>query len=268
MFLRNVFCFLRDIFDSRVMLFALAKNDLKSKYADSFLGILWAFIQPLITILVLWAVFQMGFRAAPVSDVPFILWYIPAFLVWNFFTEALLATTYCLSEYSYLVRKVNFRVSIIPVVKIISSFYVHIGFILFIAIMYLIYRIQPSIYWIQVFYYLFCTIMLLLGLGWLCAAISPFVKDVTSIVNVFVQIGFWATPIFWSPDNMEPAFRTVLKLNPMYYICEGYRDCFIYHQWFWQRGRIGIYFWVVTVGIFILGTITFKRLRPYFADEI
>lgn len=268
MFFRNTFRFLVDLLKSREMLIALAKNDLKSKFADSFLGILWAFIQPLITILVLWAVFQLGFKSAPVSDVPFILWYIPAFLVWNFFTEALLATTYCLSEYSYLVRKVNFRVSIIPIVKILSSLFVHLGFILFIAIMYLLYEIEPSIYWIQVFYYLLCTIMLLLGMGWLCSAISPFVKDVTSIVNVFVQIGFWATPIFWSPEKMAPKLRTILKLNPMYYICEGYRDSFIYHQWFWQRGRINVYFWVVTIGLFFLGTLTFKRLRPYFADEL
>lgn len=268
MFLRNILDFLNDIFKNRIMLVALAKNDLKSKFADSFLGVLWAFIQPLVMILVLWAVFQLGFKSAPVSNVPFILWYIPAFLVWNFFTESLLATTYCLSEYSYLVRKVNFRVSIIPVVKIISSLFVHFGFILFIVFMYTIYKVPFSIYWIQVLYYLMCTIILLLGLGWLCSAISPFVKDVTSIVNVFVQIGFWATPIFWSPENMVPVLRSILKLNPMYYICEGYRDCFIYQRWFWERGRITVYFWCVTIAIFILGTITFKRLRPYFVDEI
>ena len=268
MFLRNIFEFLNDIFQNKTMLIALAKNDLRSKFADSFLGVLWAFIQPLVMILVFWAVFELGFKSAPVSNVPFILWYIPAFLSWNFFSEALTATTYCLSEYSYLVRKVNFKVSIIPVVKIFSSLFVHLGFILFIAFMYFVYREPFSIYWIQVIYYLICMIILLLGVGWLCSAISPFVKDITSIVNVFVQIGFWATPIFWSPEDMLPALKAILMLNPMYYICEGYRGCFVYHEWFWERGLINGYFWVITALIFILGTLTFRRLRPYFVDEI
>lgn len=106
--------FLTDIVHDRSVLWGLAKNDVRAKFAASFLGSVWAFIQPLITLLVLWFVFQVGFRNPPVSDVPFMVWYAPAYLVWSFFSEALTSGTNCLIEYSYLVKKVNFRVSIIP----------------------------------------------------------------------------------------------------------------------------------------------------------
>lgn len=260
--------FITDIFKNRSMLIALAKNDLKAKFAASFLGVIWAFIQPLVTILVFWVVFQLGFRNPPVDDVPFILWFIPAYLVWTFFTEGLLASSGCLMEYSYLVKKINFRVSIIPLVKVLSSLLVHVGFILFIYFMYGVYHVPITIYNVQIIYYLFCTVVLLTGLAWLLSALAPFIKDITNVVNVFVQIGFWLTPIFWSPDTMNPIVKWFLQFNPMYYICQGYRDCFIYQEWFWNRGIINLYFWAFTILLFVLGVITFKRLRPYFADEI
>lgn len=260
--------FIADIVKNRSMLNALAKNDLKAKFAASFLGVIWAFIQPLVTILVFWVVFQLGFRNPPVDDVPFILWFIPSYLVWTFFTEGLLASSGCLMEYSYLVKKVNFRVSIIPLVKVLSSLFVHVGFILFIYFMYGVYRVPITIYNIQIIYYLFCTVVLLTGLAWLLSSLAPFIKDITNVVNVFVQIGFWLTPIFWSPDSMNPIVKRFLQFNPMYYICQGYRDCFIYQEWFWDRGIINLYFWIFTIMLFFLGVITFKRLRPYFADEI
>ena len=100
------------------------------------------------------------------------------------------------------------------------------------------------------------------------AALAPFIKDTSNIVNVIIQIGFWMTPIFWDPAQMDPVIKLFLQFNPMYYICQGYRDCFIYQEWFWERGAINLYFWILTIGIFVIGVVTFKRLRPYFADEI
>ncbi len=73
---------------------------------------------------------------------------------------------------------------------------------------------------------------------------------------------------FWSPEGMNEAVQAVLKINPMFYICRGYRDAFIDHIWFWQRGYTNIYFFVVTGLIFALGALIFKKLRPHFADVL
>lgn len=266
--LKGFMTFFVDIFHDRKILWGLAKNDLKSRFASSFLGGIWAFVQPLVTLLVMWFVFQAGFKNPPVNDVPFIIWLAPAYLVWTFFSETLSSGTNCLMEYSYLVKKVNFRVSIIPIVKIISSAFVHSAFIVFIFVMLIVCGVPLSIYNVQVIYYFFCTCVLLVGLCWLLAAIAPFVKDVVNVVGVVIQIGFWATPIFWSPDNMSSWVQNILKLNPMFYICRGYRDCFIDHIWFWQRGYTNLFFWTVTAICFIFGAYLFRKLRPQFADVL
>ncbi len=267
--LKSFFSFLLDIYRSRFTLLSLAKNDFKSRYLTTLLGALWAFVQPLVTILVFWFVFDVGFRSAPVNDVPFVAWFVPSFLIWSYFTECLGATTNSLREYSYLVKKVQFRVSLIPLVKVISSSFVHLAFIGVILVIVVAYNVGLSIYNIQVLYYFLCTVVLLIGLGWLLSSIGAFTGDIANIVNVVIQIGFWATPIFWNPETMSPTVVKILKLNPMFYICQGYRDSFIDHVWFWERGlTLNIYFWLFTSTVFILGALVFKRLRSHFADVL
>lgn len=101
----NFVRFLADIWHERNMVWGLAKNDVRAKFASSMLGSMWAFIQPLVTLLVFWFVFQVGFRNPPISDVPFIAWFAPAYLVWTFFSETLTAGSNCMIEYSYLGAK-------------------------------------------------------------------------------------------------------------------------------------------------------------------
>lgn len=263
---KNFNIFIRDVVQNRQMLFVLSKNDFKAKYSSSILGSFWGFVQPLVTILVMWFVFQVGLKNPPQNDVPFIVWFVPAYLAWAYFSEALASVTNSIIEYQYLVRKVNFRVSIIPLVKVISSSFVHVAFIAFIFFVLLIYKVPFSIYNLQVVYYFFSMVVLLIGFGWMLSALTAFAPDIATIVNVFIQIGFWATPIFWSPATMSPVVQFVLKLNPMFYICQGYRDSFINHIWFWEHGYTTVLFWVTTLVVLVSGALIFKKIRPHFAD--
>ena len=256
------------IYRDRKLIFDLARNDFKAKFSSSLLGTIWAFVQPMFTILVFWFVFQMGFKSTPVDDMPYILWFVPAFVPWLFFSDIMNSSAYCMQEYNYLVKKVRFDVEILPVVKIISALFVHIFFIGFVVIMYLIYGEALSIYCFQAIYYSISLLFLGVGISFLISSITVFFKDFIQVVSILLQVGFWAIPIFWNPDNMEPWVVTVLKLNPMYYIVTGYRDSFIYHIGFWEHPVYTSYFWIISIAIFIVGGILFSRLRPHFADEL
>ena len=216
--------FLKELYNDRRVIFDLAKNDFRAKYTNSLLGIVWAFLLPLTIILVLWYVFQMGFKSFPVENVPFILWYIPAFLSWNFFSEAFSSGSSCIFDYSYLVRNVNFRLGFLPLVKIISSSFVHLFFIGFIFLMYFIYGWYPSIYNIQVIYYYLCLFAFLFGITLFMSALSVFSKDILNIISLITQVGFWATPLVWDPSRMSGNLQIIVKQKPMYYICSGYRS--------------------------------------------
>ncbi len=260
--------FLIDIVKSRKIIFELSKKDLQNRYLGSHLGIIWAFIQPMITIFIFWFVFQVGFKSAPVDNFPYVLWLVCGMVPWFFFSEGLQSATNSILDNSYLVKKVVFRVSTLPIIRILSSLLIHTFFILVIFIMFLIYGYKPSIYNLQVFYYLICTITLLLGLSWIASALVVFIRDLGNIISILIQFGFWLTPIFWSFKIMPEKYHFILKLNPLYYIVEGFRDTFINHIWFWQHYNVTISFWSITLTLLIIGVILFKRLRPHFADVL
>lgn len=258
----------KELYRSKNLILNLSKNDFKTRYAGSYLGVFWAFVQPIITVLIYWFVFQVGFKSAPVKDFPFVLWLVSGIVPWFFFSESVSNATNSFIEYSYLVKKVVFKISILPLVKIISAFFVHMFFVSFTIILYCIYGKFPTIHIIQVVYYSFCTFFLALGLSYITSAIMPFFKDFGQIVGIILQIGVWMTPIMWSYDMIPMQYQWVLKLNPMYYIAEGYRDTFINHVWFWHRYNQTIYFWVVSTIIFICGITIFKKLKPHFSDVL
>ena len=76
----------------------------------------------------------------------------------------------------------------------------------------------------------------------------------------------WTTPIAWNIDYFSESVQNILRLNPFYYIVEGYRDSFIGRDWFFQKIGISIYFWVITLMLLVVGTVLYNRLKPHFAD--
>ncbi len=258
---------LRDIYNDRKMLWELSKNDFKARFANSMLGILWAYIQPLATILVFWYVFQVGLRSNDVKGLPFIVWYTPAFLIWTFFSDTLSTMTNSIRDYSYLVRKVNFNISLIPYVKLISGCFVHLAFIGVIFFINFVYGVPVSIYNVQVIYYFLCTVALLSGIGMICATATPFVGDIPNVVSVLLQILFWATPIVWNPDILSPDVQKVMRLNPMYYICIGYRDTFQGQIWFWEKPET-LWFWIGVSVTILIGGHLFRKMNKDFVDVL
>ncbi len=260
--------FLRDLFRSRRMIWELTKKDIRQRYLGSVLGVLWAFIQPTITVLIFWFVFQVGFKSVPVDNFPFILWLVCGMFPWFFFNDAWLAATNSIFANSFLVKKVVFRVSLLPIIQVCSALVINLFFVAVLFLMFAVYGYPPDIHNLQVFYYLFAEICLVFGLSLITSSLVIFLKDVGQFVAMMLQFGFWATPIFWSLKMIPEGYWWVFQLNPMYYVVAGYRDSFIYHAWFWQSGWWNAVFWLEALAAIGVGTFLFKKLRPYFADVL
>lgn len=261
--------FLLDLYNNKTLIWNLSKNDFKTKYAGSYLGIFWAFVQPIVTILIYWFVFEYGLKAgSPVVGVPFILWFVAGLIPWFFFQEALINATNCMSEYSYLVKKVVFKINVLPIVKIISSLLVHAVFISFTIGIFIINGIYPRIFCLQLLYYTFCSFILILGISYATSSIIIFFKDLGQLITILLQILMWMTPIMWSSAILPPSMNWFPFFNPIYYIVDGFRDALINNIWFWEKPMQTLYFWGIALLLFLLGTLIFKRLRPHFADVL
>lgn len=267
---RKLMNYIKEIISNRKLIANLSFNDFKTKYAGSFLGIVWAFIQPLITIFVYWFAFQVGLRSQDVGNFPFALWFMAGLIPWFFFSDGLNGGTNALIDYSYLVKKVVFNIDILPLVKVISAVFVHIFFIVFLLIMYALYGYYPDLYSLQILYYSLCLFLLVLGLSYITAPLVVFFRDLGQIVNIILQVGVWMTPILWNIDTMQVSdtIKKLLKLNPVYYIVQGYRDALINKAGFWEHPWLTLYFWLFTLLAFFIGTRLFKKLRLHFADVL
>lgn len=261
-----------DVYKNRRLIGKLAKNDFKTRYAGSYFGAVWAFVQPVVTIFVYWFVFSVGFRSDTGElGVPFVLYLVAGIVPWFFFQDALMGGTNALLEYNYLVKKVVFNISVLPVVKILSALFVHCFFVVLTVVLYLLHGRFPDMYYIQIFYYTFCVIALVLGLCYATSALVVFFRDLTQIISILLQIGVWLTPIMWIAETSLKGnmfLQKLLQFNPMYYVVSGYRDVFIMKHWFWERPGWTLYFWVFTAVCYLLGSWIFNRLRVHFADVL
>lgn len=258
-----------EVIKNRGLIMNLAKNDFKTRFAGSYLGIVWAFIQPVVTVLVYWFVFEKGLRAGRMCDYPFVTWLVAGLVPWFFFSEALNGGTNALLEYNYLVKKVVFKISILPIVKVLSALFVNLFFIAFTIILCWAYGYAPSLYTLQIIYYVLCGFLLVLGLSYLTSALVGFFRDLTQLINIILQVGMWMTPIMWDAQAMlTPKLLFIIKLNPVYYIVDGFRDSLLGHVWMWEKPLWTIYFFIVVTLIFAVGATVFKKLRVHFADVL
>ncbi|MFZ7203450.1 ABC transporter permease [Avibacterium avium] len=266
--LSSFYYFLYDIYVNKRLLWDLAKNDFKSRYTGNYLGILWAFVQPTFTIVIFWFVFDIGFKSIPVDNFPFILWLMSGIIPWFFFADCLQSGTQSILSNNFLVKQVVFKVHLLPIVQLISAFKIHLFFVVFMMIMFCLYGHYPNIYWLQIPYYTFCILALAIGITWITSSVVIFFRDLGQVVAMAIQFGFWLTPIFWSLKIIPDKYAIFFKLNPAFYVVEGYRDSLIYHVFFWDKIGWTLYFWIIVVIIFLLGIFVFKKLRPHFADVL
>lgn len=255
------------------LIWKLAKNDFKNRYAGSYLGALWAMVQPVITVLMYYIVFDKIFktRAAAVAGgipVPYVLFLTAGLVPWFYFSEGISNGTNALIQYNYLVKKVVFNIDILPVIKMIAASFIHVFFLFVLLIIAAIYGYYPNLYTIQLIYYSFCLFAVTLALSYATSAIVVFFRDLGQIIQIALQIGMWATPILWNIESIPPTWQLVMKLNPVAYVVLGYRATICENKGFWVDWKYTLYFWGFTVLFFFLGRRLFNKLKVHFADVL
>lgn len=263
-----------ELYQSRQLIWKLAKNDFKKRYAGSYLGAVWAMAQPVVTVIMYYIVFGVIFKmdgpTLPNGEVvPHVLSLTAGLVPWFYFSEALNHGTNALLEYNYLVKKVVFKISILPIIKIIAATFIHAFFVCVLLILAAAYGYYPGLYTLQLFYYSACLFVLVLAICYTTCAVVVFFRDLSQIIGIGLQIGMWATPILWNLGEIQnPKVVLLIKLNPLVYIVNGYRSAIYERTWFFQDLGYTLYFWLVTAALFALGSTVFRRLKVHFADVL
>lgn len=257
----------KELWQNRKIVYAMGKTEFRNEYVGSALGIVWGVLKPFMMVVVYAIVFGGNLN----SGIPFLAWLVPGLFFWTFLSDSLVAGTGAIRNSGHLVKKVVFPISILPSVKIFSNLLNHLIFMAF-AIIIIIFLGQPLyIQSIQIVYYLFAGIVFTIGITRLLSAMAVMSVDIVHFIMTIMQLLFWASPVIWgtmAPRNGIEKLMMVLRLNPYFYLLEGYRDSLFSHKWFFQDPYAMLYFWGVTLVIYLLGSYYYQKNREEFADVL
>ena len=177
--------------------------------------------------------------------------------------------TESIRRYSYLVTKMKFPISTIPTFVSISKFIVHIFLILITIAIFMIMGKMPTIYMLQLPFYMLLNLLFFTVFSLFSGLLASMSKDYANLVKSFVTAVFWLSGIIFNINTVsEPWLKSLLMLNPVAFLVEGYRNCFINHIWFWEQPKRLMYFGIITLILLILGLWAYRRLRKEIPDVL
>ena len=236
------------IYQYRELLKTSIKKDIGGKYKNSFLGVIWSFINPLLQICVYAIVFPLIMRNNIENYTVFM---VCGLIPWTYFSSVINRSSFVMIENGNIIKKVYFPREILPISLATSE-----------TITFLISTI------IIIFYplLLLAQYILLIGISLIVSCITVYFRDLQHFIGVFLQLLFYGTPIVYSIETIPERFRWILNLNPMTHIIEGYRDIFYYQQ----MPNLNNVLIIIAVGILvtIIGYALFNKLQKRFAEEL
>ena len=262
---------IKDHIQYRQQIFKLAKADLVKTYRGAALGWAWAIIKPAVTIFVYWFTFQIGLRAGKdVEGFPFFLWLISGVIPWFYMSDMLTGGTECIRKYSYLVTKMKFPISTIPTFFSISKFMVHLALLAIMIIIFIAMGYPPDIYILQLPIYMLLSFLFFTVFSLFSSLLACMSKDFSNLVKSLVTAVFWLSGIIWNINTLKdiPWLKVLLKINPVTYLVEGYRNCFIHKTWIWESPKTLIAFLVILLVLTIVAIWVYRRLRKEIADVL
>ena len=254
---------IREIINYKEFLKSNVKKDVRGKYKGSFLGILWSFINPLLSVVVYAIVFHYIMRF---QIDHYLIYLISGIIPWTFFTAALNAGMNSILFNADIIKKVYFPRIILPISSVTSCLVNFLISCIIIVIFALFSGVGISIYLLWFPFIVIIQYLFTLGVVFIVSALQIYVRDIEHIINFFVSMLFYVTPILYTYDYVPDNFKFILKINPLAYIIEAYHSIFYYKR-MPDIGNLGIVF-LGSVSIFFIGYYIFNKLQKGFAEEI
>jgi len=254
----------------RKQIWKLAKTDLGKNYKGSVLGWAWAILKPTITLVIYWFAFSVGLRQGkPVDGYPYFLWLMVGLISWFYMRSMFTGGASCLRRYTYLITKIKYPITTIPTFINISNFLVHLMLVAFMILMFIAFGFMPDIYYLQLPVYMLMAFVFFNFWALFAGVLSAISRDFLNFVRSIV-IGFlWLSGIFYDVHTISnDLIRNVMLFNPITVVVNGFRNCMVYKQWFWEAPVELRNYLIVTAVMFVLALWAYRKLRKDIPDVL
>lgn len=253
----------KDLYNYRELLKTNVKKEIRGKYKNSFLGVLWSFLNPLLQIAVYAIVFPLILRNTQENYVIFLCC---GLIPWTFFATSITRAAFTMVENGNILKKVYFPREILPI-SVVTSETVNFLISTVIIICFVVFGgLGISKYMIFYPLVLIVQYLLILAIALIVSSISVYIRDLQHLIGVALQLLFYAAPIVYAPESIPAEFKWILDYNPMTYIINGYRDIF-YNQAMPDITALGFLFGISII-LCAIGYLIFNKLQKGFAEQL
>lgn len=250
----------------------LSIYELRSMTSGNYLGMAWEVINPAIQILIYWFVFGTIREREPVGDVPYFQWMFAGILAWFFINQSVTKSSKSIYTKIKMLSKMSFPMSVIPNYVIFAQLYPHLV-VLGIGMVFLQFIGFPvSIYYIQLPLYIAGLLVFVFSLSLILSTLTTIVRDVQMLLQSIMRMLLYLSPILWPPSLLAGIsetipWETIVKINPFYYIIEGYRHSLLGEGWYFLENPVyTLYFIGITAITFAIGSYLHVKFRSQFID--
>jgi lipopolysaccharide transport system permease protein len=261
--------FLRNLVERRTLLFQLVRRDFEQRFVGSVIGWIWGILHPLVLLVSWYYIFVVVLHnKLPAGEVTqnYPLFIFSGMLPWMLFSETVQRSASSLLEHANLITKSMFPAEIVPVAVFLSNLASHL---LALALM-----MAATLYWnhglgwavLLLPLYLFFIGLFSVGLGWVASSLHVFLRDTAQLVSVILTFWFWLTPIMLPASFVPERYQWLLRLNPMFYAVELYRQAFFTSRFpGWRElGTLAL----SGAAMFVAGGLFFRYVKRGFADVL
>jgi len=255
---------LPELWEFRELFYIFSWRDIKVRYKQTVLGILWVLLQPLLS-MVIFTVFFGNFAHIPSDGLPYPVFVLLGLVFWGYFSGALSRASTAFIDNESLVKKVYFPREILPFSTVVTAFADFLVSLALFFIVAIVYHVPFNLaFFGMILLALVITTLTSAGLGLLVASINIKYRDVRSIIPYFLQLMIFVTPVIYPLSIVRPSFQFILALNPMAGVINSLRSVL-------TTGAVAdpthlIISLVSAVVLFIVGMLYFRRTERFFAD--
>ena len=248
--------------------FAISKYEVMGELRDSKLGIFWEFASPAIQVFTYWFVFGYVLKRKDVDDIKYLAWMLGGMVVWLFVSACITHGCSAIHRKIDVITKMKFPISILPLTVVFQKLFEHVCVLCVSFVVFAFLGYYPSVHWLGLLYYMFAAIFFGFSLSMLTSVLNMLARDTKKLITSCMRLLLYLTPVLWTETMLPHWMQVLVKCNPIYYIVQGYRDCFFYHRgvgaYTWSMG----WFWGISLFLFFTGSYMMCKFKTRFIDMV
>ncbi|WP_273477039.1 ABC transporter permease [Faecalicoccus acidiformans] len=268
---------IRENLSNLFRIYSISKYELLADMRDSKFGIFWNFASPAIQVFTYWLIFGVAWDRKPIEvkgiSVPYLPWLVVGYAIWWFIQPCIQKGCSAIFSKTGVITKMKFPVSVLPATIVCKELFNHGCMLVIMFVTLFLCGYTPNINWLWILYYMFCAFVFSESVSLILSVLTMLWRDIKKLVTSLIRMFMYFSPVIWecsfsSSVPFAHILNSIMKLNPVYYIIQGYRDAIFYGQSVFDHPLLTLYFWGVVLILFAIGCALMFKFKKKFIDLI